>query len=115
MKKIFSFETTQFDFDFINHVKNIRKAKNLSKDQLSLKMGLAKSFVGNVESHTQRHKYPTRHIALLAKAFGYKHVSELMDFPTPEYDRVKVTVKQVYNESGTKVMASEVVKIEEID
>ncbi|MDR6514381.1 hypothetical protein J2780_000945 [Chryseobacterium camelliae] len=76
---------------------------------------MAKSFVGNVESHTQRHKYPTRHIALLAKAFGYKHVSELMDFPTPEHDRIKVTIKQVYNENATKVMASEVVKIEEID
>ncbi len=35
-----------------------------------------------------------------------------MDFPTPEYDRIKVTVKQVYNESGTKVMESEVVGIE---
>ncbi|WP_294207422.1 hypothetical protein [uncultured Chryseobacterium sp.] len=78
-------------------------------------MGLAKTFVGNVESFTQRHKYSTRHISLLAKAFGYKNISELMEFPTPEYDRIKVTVKQVYNESGTRVMESEVVKIEGIE
>jgi len=25
-----------------------------------------------------------------------------MDFPTPQHDRIKVIVKQVYNQSGTK-------------
>lgn len=115
MEKIFSFETTGFDFAFINHVKSIRINMKLSGDQLSLKMGVAKSFVSNVESYTQRHKYSTRHISLLAKAFGFKNISELMDFPTPEYDRIKVTVKQVYNESGTKVMESEVMGIEEVE
>ncbi|MFY7937997.1 MULTISPECIES: helix-turn-helix domain-containing protein [unclassified Chryseobacterium] len=115
MEKKFTFETTQFDFDFVNHIKKLRKSIGLTKEELSLKMGLAKSFVGNVESYTQRHKYSTRHISLLAKAFGYKNISELMDFPTPQHDRIKVTVKQVYNESGTKVMESEVVGIEGIE
>lgn len=115
MEKTFSFETTGFDFAFINHIKKIRIDNKLSGDQLSLKMGVAKSFVSNVESYTQRHKYSTRHISLLAKAFGFKNISGLMDFPTPEHDRIRVTVKQVYNEGGTKVMASEVVKIEGID
>lgn len=114
MEQIISFETTKFDLDFINHVKEIRKRKKLSKDQLSLAMGLAKSFVSNVESLTQRHKYSTRHITLLAKAFGYKNVSELMDFPTPEYDRIKVTVKQIYNECETRIVNSEILKIEAI-
>jgi transcriptional regulator with XRE-family HTH domain len=50
----------------------LRKSAGLSKEELSLKMGLTKSFVGNVESYTQRHKYSTRHITLLAKAFGLK-------------------------------------------
>ena len=31
----------------------------ISKEELSSKMGLTKSFVGNVESYTQRHKYST--------------------------------------------------------
>ena len=115
MEKKFTFETTQFDFDFVNHIKKLRKSIGLTKEELSLKMGLAKSFVGNVESYTQRHKYSTRHISLLAKAFGYKNISELMDFPTPQHDRIKVTVKQVYNETGTKVMESKVVGIEGIE
>lgn len=112
MEKIFTFETYQFDFDFIEHIKSLRISKGWSQETLSIEMGVAKKFIGNVESYKQHQKYSTRHIALLAKAFGYKNVSELMDFPTPEYDRIKVTVKQVYNERGTKVVESEVVGIE---
>ncbi len=115
MEKIFSFEITQFDFDLINHIRNLRESAGYTKEDLSLKMGLAKSFVGNVESYTQRHKYSTRHIALLAKAFGFKSISKLMDFSTPEYDQIKVTVRQTYNESGTKVINSEIEKIEAIE
>lgn len=111
MIKILEFETTQFDFDLINHVQNLRKLFGLTKDELSLKMGVAKSFVGNVESMTQRHKYSTRHITLLAKAFGYDNISDLLDFPTPQYDRIKVTIEQYYNETGTKVIKSKVVNI----
>ena len=114
MKKIFDFETTHFDFILIQHIEKLRKLNEITKDDLSLKMGLAKSFVSNVESYTQKHKYSTRHITLLAKAFGYTKISDLLDFPTPQYDRIKVTVEQTYNEAGTKVIKSEVVKIEEI-
>lgn len=114
MKKTFYFETTQFDFDLIRHVANLRKIKGYTKDELSLKMGLTKSFVSNVESFTQKHKYGTRHITLLAQAFGFKNISDLMKFPTPQYDKIKVTVEQTYNESGTKVMSSAVLKIEEL-
>ncbi|MCY0976865.1 helix-turn-helix transcriptional regulator [Chryseobacterium wangxinyae] len=114
MNKIFIFETTHFDHDFINHVKNLRQQKRWSQEELSIRMGVTKTFVGNVESYTQRHKYSTRHIVLLAKAFGYTNVSELMDFPTPEYDRIKVTVKKIYNECETKIMDSEILKIEDI-
>lgn len=115
MTKTFVFETTQFDYDLINHIKKLRIEKGLSQEKLSLEMGLARSFVGNVENIKENHKYSTRHISLLAKAFGFKNISELMDFPTPQHDRIKVTVKQIYNESGTKVMESEVVGIEGIE
>lgn len=115
MNKLFDFETTQFDFDLIKHVKKLRKVNGFTKDELSLKMGVAKSFVGNVESFTQRHKYSTRHLTLLAKVFGYKNMGDLLNFPTPKYDKIKVTVQQTYNESGTKVMKSEVLKIEPIE
>ncbi|RBN49363.1 helix-turn-helix domain-containing protein [Flavobacterium psychrolimnae] len=115
MEKTFAFQTTQFDFELINHIRTLRKSKGFTKEDLSLAMGVTKTFVGNVESFTQRHKYSTRHIALLAKAFGYKNISDLMKFPTPQYDKIKVTVKQTMNESGTKVLSSEVVKIEHLN
>lgn len=114
MEKIFTLEITQFDFDLINHIKNLRKTAGFSKEELSLKMGLAKTFVGNVESYTQRHKYATRHITLLAKSFEIKNISELMKFPTPENDKIKVTVKQTMNNTNTKVVSTEVIKIEAI-
>lgn len=112
MEKIFSFRTTQFDFELINHIRTLRKSKGFTKEDLSVAMGVAKTFVGNVESFTQRHKYSTRHITLLAKAFGYKNISDLVKFPTPKYDKINVTVKQTMNENGTKALSSEVLKIE---
>lgn len=114
MIKILKYETTHLDFELINHVKNLRIKKGFSQEQLSLKMGLTKSFVGNVENVKEAHKYGTRHLTLLAKAFGFKNISELMKFPTPKYDKIKVTVEQTYNESGTKVLKTKVVKIETI-
>lgn len=114
MEKNITFEITQFDFDLINHIRVLRETAGFSKEELSLKMGLAKSFIGNVESYTQRHKYSTRHIALLSKAFAFKNISDLMMFPTPQYDKIKVTLKQTYNERGSKVIDSEILKIEEI-
>lgn len=113
IKKI-EYETTHFDFELINHVKRLRENLKLSQENLSIKMGLAKSFVGNVENIKEKHKYSTRHLTLLAKAFGFKNISDLLNFPTPQYDRIRVTVEQTYNDSGTKVIKSEVVKIEEI-
>ncbi|REC60148.1 hypothetical protein DRF65_22625 [Chryseobacterium pennae] len=114
MEKKINFEITQFDFDLINHVRILRESAGLNKEELSLKMGLAKSFIGNVESYTQRHKYSTRHITLLCKAFGFKNISDLMEFPTPENDKIRVTVKQTMNDTFTKVMNSEIIKIEAI-
>lgn len=75
MEKIFAFETYKFDYDLINHIKKLRMEKGLSEEKLSLKMGLAKRFVGNVENIKENHKYSTRRIALLAKAFGFKNIS----------------------------------------
>ncbi|HAR73707.1 MAG TPA: hypothetical protein DCR77_09940 [Flavobacteriaceae bacterium] len=112
MIKYFEFETTQFDFELIQHIKGLRIKENFSQEVLSLKMGLAKSFIGNVENYREKHKYSTRHITLLAKAFEYKNIGELLNFPTPLHDRIKVTIQQTYNETGTKVIKSEVVKIE---
>ena len=114
MIKRIEYKTAHFDFELIKQVKTLREIQKISQETLSLKMGLAKSFVGNVENIKEVHKYSTRHLTLLAKAFGYAKISDLLDFPTPQYDRIKVTVEQTYNESGTKVIKSEVLKIEEV-
>lgn len=113
MDKIFTFDTYQFDFMFIEHIKSLRIAKNWSQEKLSIKMGVSKTFVGNVESYKQHQKYSTRHISLLAKAFEVKNLSELMNFPTPEYDKIKVTIRQTFNDEGTKVIKSQIVEIVE--
>ncbi|AWG22845.1 hypothetical protein FFWV33_15575 [Flavobacterium faecale] len=112
MIKITEYTISQFDFDLINHIKRLRVEKKISQEQLSTGMGLVRSFVGNVENINESHKYATRHLTLLAKAFGFKNISDLMRFPTPQYDKIKVIVKQTMNESGTKALSSEVVKIE---
>lgn len=57
-----------------------------------------------MENIKEPHKYSTRHLTLLAKAFGYDNMSELFDFPTPKYDKIKVTMEQTFNESGTRVI-----------
>ncbi len=80
-------------------------------------MGVTKSFVGNVESFIQRHKYSIRHLTLLTKAFEYKSVSELFDFPTPKYDMIRLTLKvtSVVKASGKPRNKSvEVVKVEPV-
>lgn len=114
MVKTVEYIISQFDFELINHIKAIRIKKKISQEQLSISMGLARSFVGNVENINEKHKYSTRHITLLAKALDCKKISDLLNFTTPQYDIIKVTVKQTMNEAGRKVVHSEVVRIEEV-
>lgn len=114
MEKIIFYTGLYFDYIFIQHVKNIRKEKKKSQVQLSLEMGLSKTFVGNVENINERHKYSTRHIALLSKALGFKNIGKLMDIPTPEFDKVKLTIKQTLNDTGTKVLKEVIIKIEPV-
>ncbi|CAI8877227.1 helix-turn-helix domain-containing protein [Chryseobacterium sp. IT-36CA2] len=111
MQKIVEYKVIYFDYIFIQHVKRIREKQGLSQEQLSLKMGLSKSFVGSVENLKERHKYSTRHITLLANALGYANISKLMNIPTPEFDKVKLTIQVTLNKSGTKTISSEVINI----
>lgn len=86
-------EMSYLDYLLILHIKQLRENREWTQQDLSEEMGVTKSFVGNVESFIQRHKYSIRHLTLLAKAFKYKSVSKLFDFPTPKYDRVRLTLK----------------------
>lgn len=110
-------EIVEMDYRLMLHVKELRKGK-FSQEELSLEMGVNKSFVGNVESLLQHQKYGTRHIPLLAKAFGYKSVDELFKFSTPKHDKVRLTLRITpkLNKDGTKSRGKEleVIKVEPI-
>src|SRR5690606_7185575 len=99
-------------------VKQLREERKWTQQELSAKMGVTKSFVGNVESFIQRHKYSIRHLTLLAKAFKYKTISKLFDFPTPKYDKIRLILKvtTVLKENGRSISKSvEVMKVEAVE
>lgn len=93
MTEIIEREMSHLDYVLIEHVKSLRNKKKWTQQELSKKMGLAISFVSNVESLTERHKYSIRHLNLLAKAFNYKSVPKLFDFPPPTHDKVTLRIE----------------------
>jgi transcriptional regulator with XRE-family HTH domain len=54
-------------FDF---VRDLRKSKHLSQDDIGNIIGKSKSFIGNIESMNNRAKYNLTHINLLADYFN---------------------------------------------
>ncbi|MFB2121232.1 helix-turn-helix domain-containing protein [Parapedobacter sp. 2B3] len=119
VEKIVFKEMSHLDYLFTLHIKKLREAKGWSQQDLSKKMGVTLSFVGNVESFIQRHKYGIRHLTLLAKVFKFKSMSKLFDFPTPEHDMIRLTLKVApkKKKDGTpsKGKDVEVIKIEPIE
>ena len=117
--KILFKEMSHLDYLFTLHIKKLRESRGWSQQDLSKEMGITLSFVGNVESFIQRHKYGVRHLTLLAKAFKFKSVSKLFDFPAPEHDLIKLTLKVTpktkKDGSPSKGKNVEVVKIEPIN
>lgn len=110
MRQIIEYDISHLDYLLILHIKSLREQRGLTQEELSLKMKVSRSFVGNVESLNQRHKYSIRHLNLIAKAFGFKKLSELMDIPTPKYDRIRLVVELRYNTTGTRVISSEIIE-----
>ncbi len=54
----------------IDYVRDLRKSKNLSQDDIGNIIGKSKSFIGNIESMNNRAKYNLTHISLLADYFN---------------------------------------------
>jgi len=108
-------EMSHLDYLLILYIKQLREDRRWTQQELSEKMGVTKSFIGNVESFIQRHKYSIRHLKLLAKAFEYKSISKLFDFPMPKHDKVRLTLKviTILKENGRPRSKSvEVIKVE---
>ncbi|MEN5058445.1 helix-turn-helix domain-containing protein [Sphingobacterium kitahiroshimense] len=102
-------------------MKSLRDKKGWSQKELSEKMGVTSSFVGNIENLNERHKYSVGHIALLSKAFNYKSPSKLFHFTSPEYDEVKLKVKvtkenyTTTTKDGVEIKKSRVISSELLD
>ena len=54
----------------INRVREIRTAKKISQQKLSILIGFSEGFIGNVENPNRKEKYNLRHLNLIAKALN---------------------------------------------
>ncbi|WP_333863605.1 helix-turn-helix domain-containing protein [Sphingobacterium sp.] len=97
-------EMSHLDYLLIINIKLLREKKGWTQQELSKRMGVAISFVGNVENLTERHKYSIRHLSLLKKAFNYKKISDLFDFEQPTHDKVilRIEITKSDNKDGKK-------------
>jgi transcriptional regulator with XRE-family HTH domain len=60
----------KIDWFIINRVREMRQAKGLSQDDISLHLNLSKGFIGQVESPNFIAKYNIGHLNELAKLFN---------------------------------------------
>lgn len=94
---------SRLDLYIINRVKELREKKNISQDNLSVRMGFSEKFVGSVENPTLGAKYNIRHLNLLAKSLD----CTLWDLlPKEPFDddlvRVKIKRSKGINKDGSK-------------
>ncbi|MGE7774238.1 helix-turn-helix domain-containing protein [Chitinophaga sp. NPDC101104] len=73
--------TSVIDLYVINKVRELREKAGMRQTDLSQHLGLADSFVSNVESEKQRHKYNIRHLNELAKVFKCSPRDFLPEWP----------------------------------
>lgn len=60
---------TEIEKYIIQRVKEIRKANNLTQEQLSLKLDKGVGFIGDIESSSKKAKYNIKHLNEIAKIF----------------------------------------------
>lgn len=108
-------EISHIDFLLIMHIKSLRQEKKWSQQELSMKMGVSRSFVGNVENLIERHKYSIRHLTLLQKAFNKTSISELFSFHQPEYDRIKLRIEINKTDNNNRIIKSKLIEIIPLD
>jgi transcriptional regulator with XRE-family HTH domain len=61
-------ELTEIEKFIIKKVREVRNEKKISQQKLSLAIGLAEGFIGNVENPKRPEKYNIRHLNLIARA-----------------------------------------------
>lgn len=72
---------TEVDLFVIKKVKEMREKEKIRQIDLSQHLGMADSFISNVESNKRRDKYNIRHLNELAKVFKCSPRDFLPDKP----------------------------------
>lgn len=118
MKKNLTIIISELDYLIIENVKALRIKRKISKQQLSVKMGVANSFVGKVENFSFRDKYNIRHLRLIAKALKLPTIKELIPADIPANDMIEITYEKIskVNDNGIigKQTEDKVINIKEV-
>ena len=94
---------SRLDLYVINKVRELREARGISQDNLSVRMGFSEKFVGSVENPTLGAKYNVRHLNLLAKALDC-NIWDLLPKKPFDDDLVEIKVRRSrgINKDGSK-------------
>lgn len=108
-EKIFEITLPEIDWYVINRVKELRTKKDISQEQLSIRIGRAEGFISKVENLTERAKYNLRHLNLIAKALNVPF-SDLLPLNATSHDLLKIRLrrKKRMNKDGTESKRTEV-------
>lgn len=68
----------------IDFVRNLRTEENLRQEDIAYILDVKPSFIGNVESNSNRAKYNLKHINILAAHFGKSPQDFLPKEPFPD-------------------------------
>lgn len=102
-EEIIEIVMSRLDLYVIDKVKKLREARNISQDNLSVKIGFSEKFVGSVENPRLPARYNISHLNLLAKALECS-IHEILPAKPFEDDLVKVRIKRTrgINKDGSK-------------
>lgn len=111
--KLIEIEMAEIDWYVINRVKELRIAKGISQEQLSIRMGFSERFVSKVEDFTAHTKYNLRHLNLAVKIFGVSF-SDLLPPKGTSHDLVKIKArrKKLVNKDGKLSQRTEIEIVE---
>jgi len=111
--KLIEIEIAEIDWYVINRVKELRIAKGISQEQLSIRMGFSERFISKVETFSSQTKYNLRHLNLIAKVLGVSF-PELLPPKATSHDFVKIKArrKRQVNKDGKLSQRTEIEVVE---
>ena len=111
--KLIEIEIAEIDWYVINRVRELRIAKGISQEQLSIRMGFSERFISKVETFSSQTKYNLRHLNLIVKVLGVSY-SELLPTKATSHDFVKIKArrKRQINKDGKLSQRTEIEVVE---